>query len=279
MQGSESAQAVFPPERRLNVIEGSDWMKFTKTWFVLNPPPRVKKVFHPATFPAALAEQFIGFFTKPGDWVIDPFLGSGSTLIAARLMGRNGIGIELYPDFARAARRWIQDVDADTRNIVVEGDSRLVLSKLRDQGFPKMRFCLTSPPYWSQLSGPAATHERADERKAAGLAIQYGDKRRDLGNIPDYDEFLSQQQEVFDALYDLMEEKAYLVVVTNNVYRNGRLYPLAFDTLRSLSEKWVPKDERIWCQDNKKLRPFGMFHSYIGNRSHHYCLVLRKEAP
>jgi DNA modification methylase len=276
LQGSDSAQVVLPPEHRLNAVGGAEWLKFTKTWFVLNPPRRLSKVAHPATFPTALAQDFVSFFTKPGDWVIDPFLGTGSTLIAAKSLGRNGVGIELYAEYVRMARRWVEQIGGDTMAMVFRGDSREILQQIPSEGLPKMKFCLTSPPYWSQLSAPSETHDKGEERKAKGLAARYGRRRSDLGNIKNYDEFLAAQEDVFDSLFDVMEEKAYLVVVTNNVYRGGRLYPLAFDTFRTLSKRWVPKDERIWCQDNKKLRPFGMFHSYIGNRSHHYCLVFRK---
>ena len=245
---------------------------------MLSPPRRVQKIVHPATYPAALAEEFIKFFTKPGDWVIDPFLGSGSTLMAAKSVGRNGVGIELYPDYARMARQWVNAIEGETKDIVIQGDARRVLPSLTERGFPRMKFCICSPPYWSQLSAPTETSEKDEDRERLGLATFYGKSNKDLGNISDYDGFLAEQERVFDALFEVMAERAYLVVVTNNVYRNGRLYPLAFDTLRSLSKKWVPKDERIWCQDDKKLRPFGMFHSYIGNRSHHYCLVFRKES-
>ena len=237
----------------------------------------MSKQFHPATFPIGLAEEFIRFFTKPGEWVIDPFLGAGSTSIAAKVNNRNCVGIELYPDFLRAAGEWTSTAKGEGRAVLIRGDARVVTPKLRGMGLPLMDFCLTSPPYWSQLSAPSASKEKAEERIAAGLDPDYGRDENDLGNILDYEVFLREQDSVFDALFDSMRERAYLVVVTNNVYHNGRLYPLAFDTFRSLSRKWVPKDERIWCQDDKKLRPFGMFHSYIGNRSHHYCLVFRKQ--
>jgi len=272
-------QTIARPERiRLNSIESSDWLSFTKTWFILDPPPRIEKVSHPATFPTKLARDFINFFTKPGDWVIDPFLGSGSTLVAGRTLRRNGVGIELYRHFSRLARRCIAGTTGDTRNVVLQGDASKVLPLLRQRGFPEMDFCLTSPPYWCQLNAKASTNEKAQERSANGLRVCYGDDTRDLGNIQDYGTFISRQEEVFRKLLDVMKVNSYMVVITNNVYRNGRLYPLAFDTLKSLSKFWTPKDEKIWCQNDKRLRPFGMFHSYIGNRSHHYCLVFKKES-
>ena len=61
---------------------------------------------HSAAFPQALPEWFIKLFSDPGDTVLDPFVGSGTTLKAARELGRNGIGIDLsreYCDMAEAA--------------------------------------------------------------------------------------------------------------------------------------------------------------------------------
>ena len=125
--------------------------------------------------------------------------------------------------------------------------------------------------------GVANTRDRAQIREKLDLDSDYGSDSQDLGMIDKYELFLNAQNEIFDDVYDLMKDKGYLLVVTNNIYKNGRMWPLAFDTMNRLSKKWVPKDEQIWCQDNKKLHPFGMFSSYVGNRSHHYCLIFRKE--
>lgn len=59
---------------------------------------------HSAVFPEALPEWFIRLFTKPGDWVLDPFVGSGTTVRAAQKLGRNAIGIELRDDYCDLAR-------------------------------------------------------------------------------------------------------------------------------------------------------------------------------
>ncbi len=259
---------------RLNGMLGSDWLPFTKTWFVYNPPPRKSKFIHPATFPDGLAEDFIQFFTKPNDWVLDPFAGSGSALVAARRLHRNSLGIELYPDFSELARKRICEVPSNMKNIVFPGDCREILPELKKEWQQKIDFCITSPPYWCQLGN---NNERNEERKFQGLKTLYGVDKRDLGNMEDYNKFLNEQELVFSQIDELMKLRSYIVVITNNVYRDGKLYPLAFDTFNSMCKFWVPKDEKIWCQDNKKLYPFGMFHSYIGNRSHHYCLIFRKE--
>ena len=105
----------------------------------------------------------------------------------------------------------------------------------------------------------------------------YSSDARDIGNIADYRGFVEAQKAVFDQVYRVVRPGGYLVVVTNNVFAEGRLWPLAFDTLTSLSELWVPKDERIWLHDDKRLLPLGVYNAWVGNRCHQYCLIFRKE--
>jgi len=263
------------PRNTLNHLQGKEWIKFTKSWFVLNPPPRKSKVMHPASFPEALAAKFIKFFTKKNQWVLDPFAGSGSTLVAAKSLNRNSIGIELYADYVSLARQRLEEIpDSRSESIIIQADSRHLKDTFQKNGLPKMDFCFTSPPYWNQLK---RNSERQKIRYENGLKTVYGSNEKDLGIIEDYNYFLHQLEIVFDNVYEIMVSKSYLVVVTNNIYAQGKIWPLAFDTFNMLSKKWTPKDEKIWCQHNKKLFPFGMFHSYIGNRSHHYCLVFRKD--
>ncbi len=59
---------------------------------------------HSAVFPKALPEWFIRLFTAEGDWVLDPFMGSGTTLVTAQELGRNSIGIDILPDYCDLAR-------------------------------------------------------------------------------------------------------------------------------------------------------------------------------
>lgn len=54
---------------------------------------------HSAAFPKSLPEWFINLFTEEGDWVLDPFLGSGTTCQVAQKMDRNSVGIEISPEY------------------------------------------------------------------------------------------------------------------------------------------------------------------------------------
>jgi DNA modification methylase len=145
---------------------------------------------------------------------------------------------------------------------------------LEKHGVREVDFCITSPPYWNQLKR-ASLRQRG--RKQNGLDTHYSDDPEDIGNISNYEEFLDTQERIFSEVHGVVKIGGYLVVVTNNVFSEGQLYPLAFDTLTSLAKTWVPKDERVWLHDDKRLLPLGIYNAWVGNRSHQYCLIFRKE--
>lgn len=98
---------------KLNDLDPKTWLKFQKSWFVHNPPSRRKEVLrHPAKYPETLAQEFIEFFTRGGQTVLDPMVGTGSSLVGALRSGRNSIGIELNPDYARIASQVVAEESA-----------------------------------------------------------------------------------------------------------------------------------------------------------------------
>src|SRR3989338_3096132 len=103
-------------QNRLNELSAQEWLKFTKTWFIHNPPPRKKnEMLHPAKYPEGMIKEFLSFFTKEGQVVFDPFLGTGSTLVACYQTKRNGIGIELQKKYANIAQTRVKGLDSQER--------------------------------------------------------------------------------------------------------------------------------------------------------------------
>lgn len=88
---------------------------------VLHMATETKNRSHSAVFPEDLPEWFIKLFTKEKDWVLDPFMGSGTTLKVAQRMGRNGVGIEILPNYFELARQEIQP------NIEIEAFQQMTL--------------------------------------------------------------------------------------------------------------------------------------------------------
>lgn len=265
---------------KLNDLEPKRWLKFQKSWFVHNPPPRKKGVLvHPAKFPETLAQEFIEFFTKGGETVLDPMAGTGSTLIAALRAGRNSYGIELNPKYAEIAKQIIEEernslgsAVANLQSQILEGDAAQIAS----YPLPQFDYVLTSPPYWDMLHAKGAETQKK-RRASVELDVYYSDDPNDLGNVPDYEEFLEKLVNIYKGLKPFLCEKAYLTIIVKNVKKGGKIYPLAWDIARELGKTYILKDEKIWVQDNQRLAPFGLGSAWVSNTFHHYCLQFRNE--
>ncbi|MCL6450912.1 MAG: site-specific DNA-methyltransferase, partial [Acetobacteraceae bacterium] len=68
----------------------------------------VEKTTHPCQFPVELIERLVLALTRPGDWVLDPFMGVGTTAIAALMHGRRAVGAEIVPEYVEVARQRIR---------------------------------------------------------------------------------------------------------------------------------------------------------------------------
>ena len=115
------------PENTLNDLTGTEWIKRTKSWFVCDSRRYHRNrqtELHPARFPEEMVADFVTFFTKAGQWVLDPFCGSGATLVACVEEGRRAVGIELIPRYAEVTRQRLAELDADSRAQVITGDAR-----------------------------------------------------------------------------------------------------------------------------------------------------------
>ena len=74
----------------------------------------VEKTIHPCQFPVELVERLILALTRPGDWVLDPFMGVGTTLAAAVMHGRRGAGAEVVPEYVEVARQRLREAALGT---------------------------------------------------------------------------------------------------------------------------------------------------------------------
>ena len=91
----------------------SNWLDRDKAYptNVLHLATECNNKNHSAAFPEELPEWFIKLFTKQNDTVLDPFMGSGTTLVVANRMRRNSIGIDIVPEYYEMVRKQLQPVE------------------------------------------------------------------------------------------------------------------------------------------------------------------------
>jgi len=273
-----------PKRNVLNDLSPKEWLKFQKSWFIHNPPARRKGVLrHPAKFPETLAQEFIEFFTRRSQIVLDPMVGTGSTLVAALRSGRHSIGIELNPAYSEIARLEVElersrlgDQATDLMAEVITANAENAARLLAERNTRQIDYVLTSPPYWDMLHQRGAFTQKT-RRNSPDLDVTYSSLPDDLGNIPDYEDFIERLARIYEGLQPCLRPGAYLTVIVKNVKKGGRLYPLAWDLGRRLEQTYTLKDEKIWLQDNQRLAPYGLGNAWVSNTFHHYCLQFRYE--
>ena len=92
----------------INAVRGPNGRRLRTTWDIPTEPRKrkyAKETDHPAVMPMTLAKRCVKITSRPGDVVLDPYAGSGTTLIAARDLGRKWVGVELNPDFVSMIER------------------------------------------------------------------------------------------------------------------------------------------------------------------------------
>jgi hypothetical protein len=282
------------PRNQLNDLDGTAWIKFTRTWFVCDSPRyhrNKNSELHPARYPEELVAEFLRFFTKAGGWTLDPFAGSGATLVACAEEGRRGVGVELSPRYAavmraRAAGQCALDGDAravpDPAFWAPHREALEAAGLPFADGRPRFDFSISSPPYGAMLhTSRGGVYSKQRQRKDAGLDTVYSaDDPRDLGNVADYDAFIEALAAVYRGVAAVLQPDAYLVIVIQN-YRDpaGEVRPLAWDLTRALAAHLSFQGERIWCQNTKPLGIWGYPRLFVPNYHHHYCLIFRNRPP
>ncbi len=171
-------------------------------------------------FVPQIPRQLLTRYTKKGDWVLDPFMGSGTTLIETQRMERNAVGVELQQTVAEDAFEKIKSENSDkTTTKVIVGDSRTVdLEKYFNKfGINKVQFVIMHPPYWD--------------------IIKFSDDQKDLSNSTTLEQFLSSFGEVIDNTTKVLEKNRYCAVVMGDKYANSQVIPLGFHCMNLFLEK------------------------------------------
>lgn len=215
-----------------------------------------------------IPHQMMLRYTKKGEWILDPFVGSGTTLIECRRLGRNGIGIEINEKVVKKAKGLI-DKETNRFNIVsdiivadsTEVDFNRIIKK---RGIEKVSLLIMHPPY----------HD----------IIKFSENPKDLSNATSVDKFLKKFSKIVENTYPILEKGKYLAVVIGDKYSKGEWIPLGFyvmnEVLRSgykLKSIIVKNFEETRAKRNQKA--LWRYRALVGGFyifKHEYILLFKK---
>ncbi len=231
---------------------------------------------HPAPFSFTDVSRLVRFFTKRGGAVLDPFVGVGSTLKACAIEGRKGIGFELNPKYAKLAkerlRTEVRDLwaTADAQEVRV-GDARTLVGELPENS---LDLVVTSPPYWNILH--KEDHKAKQERVSRDLDTRYSNHKQDLGNIDNYEAFLSELANILGACGKALKPKKYMTVIVSDFRDKSRFVLFHADLARALEPYgFEMRGLSVLYQRHKRIFPYGYPYAYVPNIHHQFILILQ----
>lgn len=254
------------PPNHLNCMTAKEWLKSQLgVWqFSYNGSDIRDKKLHPATFPVSLVSHAIKLFTHEGELVVDPFVGSGTTLVASRELRRNAVGADLSQEYIDLSRNRLGlPSDHGPQQVAVVEDARNLGSLLNPDS---VKLIFTSPPYANLLNRPRKNKSRRVRRNEQYMRVeQYSQDERDLGTL-DLDSYSEEMATIFRSLQSTLMPGAHCVInVPDMWWENERItiHVAVIEALRSVGYEF--RNTIIWDRTNivNKVGIFGWPSNYI----------------
>lgn len=166
-----------------------------------------------------IPHQLMLRYTKKGEWVIDTFAGSGTTLLESQRLKRNCIGVELQPTVVRKTNSTLKKGSQEFISALEVGNSATIdfKSLLKKHGGRSAQLVIMHPPY----------HD----------IIKFSKKRDDLSNAKSTKVFLEMFGKIVDNVSKALDKNRHLAVVIGDKYENGEWVPLGFMTMNEVLKR------------------------------------------
>jgi len=259
------------PENHINCLDAKDWMRNqVAIWELYYEKRDIRdKDVHPASFPISLPKRCIELFTHKGELVLDPFMGIGTTLIAARDLERNAVGFDLNKKYVDITEKRLSQMEIifgeETKQIAICDDALNIPKYLKEN---TISLSVTSPPYSNMLNRARLNKSmRADLRinKYYKKNLQYSNNPRDLGTM-DPKKYAEALAEIYKEILPLLKPRAHCVINVNDLWENNHRYPIHCHIIEEMKKVgYELRNVIIWDKRNlvNKVGIFGWPSNYI----------------
>lgn len=254
-------------------IDGKTWIQNSvSVWSDIRKNSEERCLSHPAIFPKMLPQRLISVFSHEGDLIIDPFAGTGSTLLAARDLKRKSIGFEISDEYIKSFEErknviGLFDEIGEQPKIIKE-DAKKLDEHIKNNS---ANLTITSPPYWNILFQKRSADYKENRN--------YEELENNLGAISSYSDFLEELKNVFRKVYVVTEDSGYCCVVLMDLRKKDKFFPFHVDTISFMKEIGFELDDIIiWDrkQEYNNLRPLGYPYVFRVNKVHEFILIFKK---
>lgn len=255
------------PTNHINCLTAKEWMQSQiAVWeFYYEKRDIRDKNVHPAVFPISLPTKCISLFTHKGELVLDPFVGSGTTLVAAQDLGRNAVGFDLKNEYIEIANGRLSNSRDGTSQLAIQDDAKKIPEYLDEE---TVSLCITSPPYANLLN-----RKRKNKSKRGNLredehylkVQQYSKDTRDLGTM-DIKEYADTLGDIFREILPLIKPKGHCVINITDYWWKGKRVPIHINVVEALQKVgYELRNTIIWDRRNivNKVGIFGWPSNYI----------------
>ncbi len=273
-------------ERTFNGMTAREWTLSSRSvWNDVSSVRKSKHLVHGATYPEKLCDRVIKMYSGEGDNILDPFLGTGTTVISAIKNKRFGYGIELTEKYYKLAYEEINkavSLIVEPNFKLFNGDCETMLDQIQDES---IQLTFTSPPYADLIH--KVVEDRTKRHKRSAFVEEnnsttniYSDNENDLGNMP-MDIYKEKVVRIMEKIYRKTKPGGYNIWVVKDFrdIKNKIPYVDLHSAIAECGSRagFVYHDLIIWDQNEQRsLVLLGYPSVFYVNQNHSYLVVLRR---
>lgn len=257
------------PAKHINCLSAKEWIqRQVAIWEFFYEKRDIRdKNIHPAVFPIALPARCIELFTHEGELVLDPFVGIGTTLLAAQDLNRNAVGFDLnekYVEFSKA-RLAQSRLFGGTKQIAIKDDAHNIPEYLKEG---TVSLSVTSPPYANMLNRRRLNKSIRGNLRANQYYLQiqqYSNDPRDLGTMEPV-KYAQALEEIYRGILPLLKPKAHCIINVTDLWWANKRIPVHLYVIEALQRAgYELRNIIIWDRRNlvNQVGIFGWPSNYI----------------